>query len=191
MMDAVYDFFLKNLNSIVLIVATTAVAAVFNYWSTYRSNVSTAKRAERLNRLNRQLGELYGPVRMLRYAGETAFLTFKRKYFPERPELFWKGVEPSVEDYSAWRIWLKFTLMPINKRIERLLLEHGDLIEGREIPQAVLDYLAHVSALDAVIAQWEQGNFKDFKSGIRYPIEFNEHIEKTYRQLLKRRASHH
>jgi hypothetical protein len=68
------------------------------------------------------------------------------------------------------------------------LLENGDLIEGREIPQPILDYLAHVSALDAVIAQWDQGNLKDFKSGIRYPTEFNDHVEKTYKLLLKRRG---
>jgi hypothetical protein len=187
-MQTVVDFIQANLTSILLIFGTTAVAAVFNYWSTYRVNVSTARRSETLDRLNRQLGTLYGPVRMLRYAGETAFATFKKKYFPDRPELFWKGIEPSDEDYAAWRVWLKFTLMPINKQIERLLLENGDLIEGREIPQPVLDYLAHVSALDAVIAQWDQGNLKDFKSGIRYPTEFNDHVEKTYKLLLRRRG---
>jgi hypothetical protein len=42
--------------------------------------------------------------------------------------------------------------------------------------------------LDAVIAQWDQGNLKDFKSGIRYPTEFNDHVEKTYKLLLRRRG---
>jgi hypothetical protein len=184
LVQIVGDFFQTHLTSIVLILCTTAAATIFTHWS----NVSTARRSEALDRLNSQLGDLYGPVRMLRYAGETAFLTFKKKYFPDRPELFWKDIEPSDEDYTAWRVWLKFTLMPINKHIERLLLENGDLIEGREIPKAVLDFLAHVSALDAVIAQWDQGNFKDFKSGIRYPTEFNEHIEKTYHLLVRRRG---
>jgi len=160
-MQSVYDFILTNLNSIFLIVGTTAAAGIVNY----------------------------GPLRMLRFAGQTSFRTFKEKYFPDRPELFWKGVEPTEEVYAAWRVWLKHTLMPINKQIERLLLEHGDLIEDNEIPQAVLDYFAHVSTLDAVIAQWDQGNLKDFKSGIRYPTEFNKHIDDTYRKLVRRR--HH
>ena len=101
-----------------VVIFLTAYAT--NYFF-HRANLKLAKRNETLDRLNRQLGVLYGPLRMLRYAGETGF------------------------------------------------------------------FFAHVSTLEAVIAQWEQGNFKDFKSGIHYPVEFNKHIEESYKKLLRAR----
>lgn len=178
-----------DLRSLALGLVTIFATAYATNLFFHRANLKLAKRNEKLDRLNRQLGDLYGPLRMLRYAGETGFRTFKAKYFPNRPELFWQGVEPSEEDYAAWRVWLKHTLMPVNKQIENLLLEHGDLIDGTEIPQPVLDFFAHVSTLEAVIAQWDQGNFKDFKSGIQYPVDFNRHIDDTYKKLLRARKN--
>lgn len=163
------------------------LSAAITAYLGYRSNIRFAQRSAKVDRLARQLAVLYGPLRMLRYAGETAFATFKERYFPDRPELFWKGIEPTEDVYAAWRVWLKHTLMPINKQIESLLLEHGDLIEGPEIPKAVLDFLAHVSTLEAVVAQWDAGNYRDFKSGIRYPVEFNLHVEQTYKKLVSAR----
>lgn len=180
----------KNIQIIVAASFFSALfSALFNYFYSYRANVKLAIRNEALVRLNTQLGNLYGPLRMLLYASKTAFHTFKAKFYPDRPELFWKDIAPSDEVYAAWRVWLKFTLMPINKNIERLLLENGALIEGKEIPQQVLDFFAHVSALESVIASWDQGNFGDFKSRIRYPVEFNSYIEATHAELVRKRTA--
>jgi len=185
--DSIFDLMPGNLDPREVAVYLAAII-LSSFLSSYFWSLRLSRRSEALERVNQQLGLLYGPLRMLRFAGQTGFQTFKQKYFPDRPELFWKGIQPTDDAYEAWRVWLKFTLMPVNKQIERLLLEHGALIEGNEIPQAILDFFAHVSALEATIAQWDQGNYKDFKSEIRYPTEFNSHVEDTYKRLLKRRS---
>ena len=49
--------------------------------------------------------------------------------------------------------------MPVNRRIYDLVISKGDLLIDGKMPDVLLQLCAHISAYEAVLAQWERGNY--------------------------------
>ena len=73
---------------------------------------------------------------------------------------------------------------PLNSRIERLILENGDLFEGSRFPEIFVDALAHIAAYRALYPKWGKGDFSVHTSLIDFPPKLLDTIEPTYRNLL-------
>jgi hypothetical protein len=78
--------------------------------------------------------------------------------------------------------------MPINLRMEKAIIENAHLIEGAEIPQEFLAFLAHIEVYKAVIKKWERGDFSEHTAYENFPEQFRPIVAKTYKALKKRQA---
>jgi hypothetical protein len=163
--------------------AVTVLLAIVGYVVTYLNTLRLARRKDRLDRIDRQLREYYGPLYALTESADKSFTAFRLQVGrPTGP--FWDASQPPNEgERAAWRLWMRHVLMPLNARIETVLVERADLLEGREMPGCLLDLLAHIAAYKAVIKAWDDGDFSHHISVIDYPEEVNRYVKREYLQL--------
>lgn len=161
----------------------TVLLAVTGYAVTYQNTLRLTRRKERLDRVDRQLRELYGPLYALMESADKSWRAFRVQI--ERPTgSFWDADTPPTEqERAAWRLWMRHVLMPLNLRIEAVLVERADLLEGNEMPASLLDLLAHIAAYKAVLRGWEEGDYSRHISVIDYPIEANRYVKREYLKL--------
>ncbi|MHB8105188.1 MAG: hypothetical protein ACYDG5_06575 [Dehalococcoidales bacterium] len=169
--------------SIILTLSVTIIIALGGYLFTYFSNMRLARRKDRLEIVNRQLREFYGPLFALVRVSGNAWAAFRDKYRPGVP--FW-GVSPSPtkEEAVAWRLWMSEVFMPLNRRMEKIIVENADLLEDTKIPDCLLTLCAHVSSYKPVLKQWELGDFSENTSVINFPSEeIIPYTESAYKRL--------
>ena len=142
--------------------AVTVLVAVGGYATKYWHDLRISERKDRLERLNRQLSEFYGPLYALSLAGAAAFDALAK---------YWKLNNPGARplEQRTWEIWVRDIFMPLNRRMVSLVIEKADLLDGDEMPQALLDLCTHVYAYEAVLKQWEEGDFSQRTSVIDFP----------------------
>jgi hypothetical protein len=161
----------------------TATLALVGYWLTYRNNVRLAQRNARLDRVNRQLSEFYGPLFASSAAAQIAWQGFRSR-FPSRKGAFWAGkTPPSPDEAAAWRLWMTEVFMPLNLRMESVVVEKSDLLDESEMPESLLQLCAHVEAYKTVLRQWEAGDFAEHTSVINYPYEVREYAQRSFADL--------
>ncbi|HYJ81070.1 MAG TPA: hypothetical protein VEW03_15765 [Longimicrobiaceae bacterium] len=169
-------------------VIVTVLGALLGYLATYVNNVRIESRKNQLTRVDRQLREFYGPLFALNHASATAWNKFRKKY--RSGVSYWRSEPPPTpEEESAWRLWMKEVFMPILLRMERVIVEHADLIEERDMDECLLDLVAHVSAYKAVIKSWEAGDYSTHISLVVFPgPALTAYIEPRYYDLKARQA---
>jgi hypothetical protein len=65
-----------------------------------------------------------------------------------------------------------------------LVVNRADLLEGTEIPKLLLDLCAHVSSYEALLKQWEKGDFAKNQPIINFPGRaLLEYVEQEYCRL--------
>jgi hypothetical protein len=80
--------------------------------------------------------------------------------------------------------WMEEVFMPLNLKIENAIVSNSHLIEGPEMPEPFLDFLAHVEVWKAVMKTWTSAaEIKEHRSFIRYPPEFRDHVYDTFARL--------
>jgi hypothetical protein len=161
----------------------TVLLAGVGYAVTYRNTLRLTKRKERLDRVDRQLREFYGPLYALTESADKAWRAFRLQIGrPSGP--FW-GTDPGPtdEERAAWRLWMQHVLMPLNIRIETVIVERADLLEGSEMPGYLLDLLAHIAAYKAVLKGWEGGDYSRHISVIDYPDAVTHYAKHEYLKL--------
>ena len=67
--------------------------------------------------------------------------------------------------------------------MERIILEHSDLLEGDEIPEPILKLSAHIAGYKRVVAEWAAGDFSKHTSFFKFPQEVREYAKKKYKKL--------
>ena len=161
----------------------TLLLGVAGYVVTYFNTLRLTKRKERLDRVNRQLRELYGPLYALTEGADKSWRAFRLQI--GRPSgSFWDASPPPNDDErAAWRLWMSHVLMPLNVRIETVIVEHADLLEGDEMPGCLLDLLAHIAAYKAVLKAWDHGDYARHISVIDYPDQVNDYAKREYLKL--------
>ena len=164
----------------------TVLVALMGYFATYVNSVRLSQRKDRLERIDRQLREFYGPLYALTETAQRSWIAFRHQI--DRPTgSFWDATPgPSNAEKAAWRLWMRHVLMPLNLRIESVLIEHADLLEGAEMPRCFLDLIAHIAAYKAVLKAWEDKDYSLHISIIDYPTEANRYIKSAYLELKTR-----
>ena len=97
------------------------------------------------------------------------------------------GDETSNEEKERWRLWMIEVFEPLNARMEKVILENGDLLEGNRVPDVFVETLAHIAAYRALYAKWNEGDYSVHTSLIDYPTGLLAEVERTYDKLLARR----
>lgn len=75
-----------------------------------------------------QLRELYGPLNALVDVNERLWTALRESHLPPQED---RRPAAGEED---WRIWRDNALMPINRRMRDLIIEHADLLVGSDVP---------------------------------------------------------
>jgi hypothetical protein len=174
-----------------LIAATAAaVVALMSAFLTYNTTRRLSRRSDQIAFVGRQLSELYGPLLALSRASSKSWVEFRKKYGSDRSDLFSRETEPAKGDVHAWRYWLKYVFMPINRRMYDVILTKADLIEGSEMPQCFIDFCAHVTGYEVTLAQWEDGDYSSLGSVLNHPgSSLDDHIKSKYDELKLRQIT--
>jgi hypothetical protein len=123
-----------NLTTTVTVVVSILLA-LLGYIVTYRNNLRLDRRKDRLMRVSEQLSDLYGPLFALIRANRRAWEAFRKDVRPGSGEDFW-GTDPppTAEEAAAWRLWIVEVLLPANEEMEKVIVNHSDLLNEQAIP---------------------------------------------------------
>ncbi|MFJ9821533.1 hypothetical protein ACIRU3_41075 [Streptomyces sp. NPDC101151] len=70
-----------------------------------------------------------------------------------------------------------------------VVVTKADLLIEEEMPQALLEFCAHVSGYEITAARWAQGNFDEHLSLISFPgRELREYIRDRFARLKSEQA---
>lgn len=136
------------------------------------------RRVQRLERLDTQIREFYGPLFAEVTASEAIWQGFGKALWPEHG---FDGYGPdnpvtTEEERERWRTWVREVFMPINLRIEKILMEKADLLEGTAYPKSFQDLLAHIAGYKVVMMRWDAGDFSKHTSLNNWPSGIVEDV---------------
>lgn len=177
--------------TLLAVVASLIIAAGGWLFTYFHSRATEARRA-RLARVNSQLRLLYGPLYARLLAGEAAWQAFSGNYWPAHGQagFFTPGFETTDAEAARWRLWMREVFYPLNLKLESLITDHLDLLDGNEMPQAFVEALAHIAAYHAVLKQWEDGNFNENVSVVNFPGQkLLAVVKPQYEKLLRQRET--
>jgi hypothetical protein len=164
--------------------AVAAIVALFGAITAYANALRLARRKDRLDRINRQLGEFYGPLYALVTASNRSWDEFRNDHRPGGGAYWDQSSPPTDDEAVAWRTWITAVFMPLNRRMRDVVVTRADLITEADIPRCLLDLCAHVSAYEAILAQWERGDFHENKPPLPFPRQaLNAYIPAAFSQL--------
>ncbi|MFI6217045.1 hypothetical protein ACIBCD_34025 [Nocardia brasiliensis] len=136
------------------------------------------RRQIRLTRINDQIRDLYGPLNMLVNVNEQIWESLRTSQLPSRTE---RRLGAGTE---GWVLWRDNALMPANRGMRDLILQHADLLTEAEIPAPLLKFCAHVTTLEVVLAAELDGVHK--RPLIDHPgAEFVDHVRTTFTRLRR------
>jgi hypothetical protein len=171
----------------IVTLAVTIGLTFIGYIVKYLNDVSVARRKDKLERINQQLRNLYGPLYTTTQANGSAWRAFRSRYRPGK-SFFGSQPPPNEEELAAWRLWMSEVFMPLNLRLEKIIVENGDLIIEEEMPACFLNLCAHVAAYKPVIKRWESGDYQEFLSLSLFPDDLGRYAEVSYTQLKGEQA---
>jgi len=151
-----------------LTIAVSVLLAAAGYVATYLYNLKLAQRKDRLDRVNQQLSDLYGPLLALVSSAQSCWDAFRDQYRPDVPG-YWDDPPPTDEEAAIWRLWIVEVFMPLNAAMADVITENADLLDGSDMPQALLDTCAHVKAYRPVLKQWETGDYSENTALTNFP----------------------
>jgi hypothetical protein len=171
----------------------TIILALLGFLVKYLNDLKLTQRKERLQHVENQLRDFYGPLFAISQALSKGYESFRSFYRPGLP--YWDSPESdpkrvtTPEEVAAFHLWTKEVFMPLNRQLVQTIVNHSDLLEESEIPNCLLDLLAHVSAYEGIIKEWDLNNFSHHTPLIRYPsTEFPQYVSTHYHRLKKLQA---
>jgi hypothetical protein len=178
-----WDVFLE-----ILPIVATVLLATAGWIFTYFHHRRMASRTARLDRVNQQLRLLYGPLYARLLATDAAWESFWDTNQPAHGQntYFCTGFETTEDEKKRWRLWMREVFHPSNAKLESLIVDHMDLMEGDDMEDVFIEALAHISVYHAVLKQWEEGDFSEHSSVINFPdAALLETVEPAYKRLRK------
>jgi hypothetical protein len=130
----------------VITASASIVVAMLVFILNQYGQIRQERRQARLARVNSQLRELYGPLNALVSVNEQIWERLRETSLPSKEERHPSGETPE------WIKWRDNALMPANRRMRDLLVEHSDLLFESSFPQVLLDFCAHVASLEVALA---------------------------------------
>jgi hypothetical protein len=135
----------------VITASASVLVAVLVFVFNQRAQVQQERRQIRLARVNSQLRELYGPLNALLDVNERVWQALRTSGLPTQAE---RKPEKITED---WRRWRNNALMPTNRKMRDLIIEHADLLIEPTMSRSLSDFCAHVESLEIVLAAEDSG----------------------------------
>lgn len=156
--------------------------------ATYFNNLASARRKDRLERINNQLKNLYGPLLITEQSASAAWSAFRRRYRPQK-HFFGEGEPPTEEELAAWRLWMSEVFMPLNLRMEQIVLGNADLIEDSSMPESFLHLAAHVASYKPLLKRWQSQDYSQHQPLLNFPSQtLREYVERRFVELKSEQA---
>jgi hypothetical protein len=135
-----------GVSAAVIAASASIVVAVLVFILNQRAQVHLERRQAWLTRINSQLRELYGPLNALVDVNERIREALRESRLPPQAE---RRPEAGARDWLRWR---DRALMPVNRRMRELIMDHADLLVEADVPEPLLDFCAHVTSLEVILA---------------------------------------
>lgn len=135
----------------IITAGATILVAVLVFILNQRAQVRLERRQASLARVSSQLRELYGPLNALVDVNERIWEALRESRLPPRVE---RRPDIGTEDWLRWR---NHALLPVNRTMRDLIIEHADLLVETDVPQPLRDFCAHVTSLEIVLAAEADG----------------------------------
>lgn len=181
------DIGIKKIRLEMVGIFVTIILAISGYTYTYSKDVDLAIHKAQLERVNSQLKYLYGPLYSTTYAQERVWREFRLRNRPNQP--YWgTSTPPSDNEAKEWRLWMKNVFMPLNLKMEKIILDNTDLLVEDIIPENLLDLLAHIEGYRATLAKWENNDFNEHTSFFNYPTGIEKYSRSSYVVLKKKQS---
>ncbi|MGC4991917.1 hypothetical protein [Nocardia salmonicida] len=136
--------------SLITAVTTVAVAGLA-YLLNQRSQLVQERRQARLLRVSRQIRELYGPLHVMVDINERIWEKLRESQLPAAPH---RRPDLATEN---WRRWRDQALMPGNRAMRDLIIEHADLVPDYLVPEPLLMFCSHVASVEVQLAAESDG----------------------------------
>jgi hypothetical protein len=160
----------------VITASASILVAVLVFILNQLSQVRQERRQARLARVSSQLRELYGPLNALVDVNERIWEALRESRLPPQAE---RRQGASTED---WRRWRDHALMPANRRMRDLIIEHADLLVETDVPQSLRDFCAHVTSLEIVL--FAEAEHSKESTLIQHPgAAYTSYVRGTYQYL--------
>lgn len=156
--------------------------AIFAYLLNVRSEAIKAKHSAELEWVGLQLRDLYGPLFVLAEENERTWRAFRSAYLPPIAER--RGTNELTDaQQDLWRKWVTVAFLPSARRMRDIILQHGHLFIGSEIPETVLEFCSHVTSYEMLTTDWSSG-LSDGSPIVRHPGDaFIKYITHSYQTL--------
>src|SRR5271167_1771337 len=100
----------------------TVLVALAGFAATHQNNLSLARRKDRLDRVNRQLSDLYGPLLAMVSGSTQSWEAFRMRYRSTVVSYFDPSTPLTQAEEEAWRRWMRHVFMPLDTRMEELVI---------------------------------------------------------------------
>jgi hypothetical protein len=178
-------------NKTIITLAVTLFVALSGYIAKYVNDLQLARRKDLLERTNQQLRDLYGPLYALVSASNITWQAFKDMYCQDPLFHVEGGIMPQSESTQRiWRHWMRNVFMPLNSEMARVVTEHADLLEEKEMPPCLLKLSAHVHGYKGVLASWDVQDYSQHMSLTNFPkADLTEYAQSRYNELKSRQTT--
>lgn len=134
------------------------------------------RRQARLTRISSQLRELYGPLNALVDTNERIWESLRMAQLPTHEE---RRTGLATDDWLRWR---NQVLMPTNRRMRDLIIEHADLFAEADVPEPFLGFCAHVASMEVVLVAEADGH--RIEAMIHHPgTAYVNYVHETFARL--------
>jgi hypothetical protein len=175
----------KFMAAAVITASASVLVAVLVFIFNQYAQIQQERRQIRLARVNSQLRDLYGPLNALVDVNERIWEALRQSSLPAQEE------RRPGEGTEGWRRWQDNALMPINRKMRDLIIEHADLLVDTEVPRPLGDFCAHVESVEIVMAAEKRGLDEHAlvahpgASYVAYVHRSFEHLKRAQQCLLK------
>lgn len=141
----------SEMSAAVITASASILVAMLVFILNQRGQVQQERRQARLARVGSQLRELYGPLHALVDVNERIWESLRESRLPPQAER-----QPGLSS-EDWRRWRDLALMPANRRMRDIIIEHADLLVETETPRPLQDFCAHVTSLEVLVSAEAEG----------------------------------
>ncbi|BCJ51958.1 hypothetical protein Asp14428_34330 [Actinoplanes sp. NBRC 14428] len=170
-------------NPAVITASASVVVAVVVFVGNQLAQLRNERRQWALSRVDAQLRELYGPLFGLVSVNEELWRAMRGSVLPAQAE---RSPGPLGNAESArWQSWLEEALMPANRRMRDLILQHADLIVDNDMPQVLRDFCSHVASYEVLLSKVDQADAEP--PLVRHPGQaFVDYVGTSFTALKER-----
>ena len=164
--------------------SAVAVAILSQILSGIR-NRSRRRRDAELTFVESQMRDLYGPLYALSHSNQHTYEKFKTAN-EEVIHALASGVTLSGEAAKTWKLWTDNVFQPGNRKMMDVILRGAHLFRTAEMPEIVLQFVAHVESYEALISTFEETGLSISNQIIPFPEGFAEYVADEYKKVAQR-----